>query len=641
VNTIERQFEVKHIADILRINEDIAEMLDKAAEQIAMSVSSLRGKAMQRQINAALASLRENMKQTITNAVREQWALANEKNDELVKSVVRGIPVAPVAMESMSVLNLGALESFIARKMNGMNLSERVWNFTGQNKALLETYVGSGIIQGRAATKIAEDVRFLLKEPDKAFHRIRDDKGRLVLSEAAKAYHPGPGVYRSSYQDALRLAATETNMAYRSADSLRRQQLPFVVGIEIHLSNAHPEPDICDAMAGEYPVGYWFDGWHPRCLCYTTSVMLSRPEIIKYFKTGRVDNRRYIRAIPRKAEAYLARNAAKLNRNPPYFWRNNFTNGVLKRDVVQPKILVNPYATPGDPRIAERFQRSSQYMLERWGASDMARAMYQTGMMLDCPGAKQVLARYGMTREAIYEKIISARAQQARLINKYGDEIIEVSRRLNQVDGVYTRTRDELHQKIIDSFINKIPSTTKPELLMTGGYPGSGKSTMLDFAFPGWKESFVHIDSDAVKVMLAENDGFKSLGWRASFYHGEAGDIVSEIQNRAIAERKSVLFDGTMNNLKKTEGIVKKYEKEGYSVRMAYADLPMEEAVARAVGRFLDPKDGRFVDPAFIVTNEDKNFRTFEAIRGMAKSWVHYDTNVPKGTAPRLVGKSK
>ena len=34
----------------------------------------------------------------------------------------------------------------------------------------------------------------------------------LLSVKAAQAFHPGHGVYRSSYKNALRLAATETNM---------------------------------------------------------------------------------------------------------------------------------------------------------------------------------------------------------------------------------------------------------------------------------------------------------------------------------------------------------------------------------------------------------------------------------------------
>ncbi len=96
-----------------------------------------------------------------------------------------------------------------------------------------------GIRNGMAAVDRTQELKQWLVHPDKLFCRVRDENGLLQLSEKAKAFHPGRGVYRSSYMNARRLAATETNIAYRTADHLRWQQMDFVVGIEICLSNNH------------------------------------------------------------------------------------------------------------------------------------------------------------------------------------------------------------------------------------------------------------------------------------------------------------------------------------------------------------------------------------------------------------------
>ena len=107
---------------------------------------------------------------------------------------------------------------------------------------------------------MARDLKQYLKHPDKLFRRVRDEHGILHFSKNAAAFHPGQGVYRSSYQNARRLAVTETNMAYRTADHERWQNQDFVVGIEIHLSGNHTckgrdgKPhrfeDICDQLQG-------------------------------------------------------------------------------------------------------------------------------------------------------------------------------------------------------------------------------------------------------------------------------------------------------------------------------------------------------------------------------------------------------
>ena len=96
-----------------------------------------------------------------------------------------------------------------------------------------------GIRSGKSAAAMTRDLRQYLQHPDKLFRRVRDEHGLLKLSQAAKDFHPGRGVYRSSYMNARRLAATETNIAYRTADHLRWQKMDFVVGIEIVLSNNH------------------------------------------------------------------------------------------------------------------------------------------------------------------------------------------------------------------------------------------------------------------------------------------------------------------------------------------------------------------------------------------------------------------
>jgi hypothetical protein len=73
-------------------------------------------------------------------------------------------------------------------------------------------------------------------------------------------------------------------MAYRTSDYTRRQQLDFVVGIEVRLSNNHtingvPFTDICDDLKGKYPKTFKFTGWHPLCRCYAVSVLKTEEEM--------------------------------------------------------------------------------------------------------------------------------------------------------------------------------------------------------------------------------------------------------------------------------------------------------------------------------------------------------------------------
>lgn len=193
-----------------------------------------------------------------------------------------------------------------------MGLSERVWNYTGQFKEEIEMALDLGIRSGKSAAEMSRDERQYLRYPDKLFRRVRDEHGNLRLSKAAKAFHPGQGVYRSSYKNALRIAATETNMAYRTADYLRGQQLDFVVGIQVKLSNNHtlngrPFVDICDELAGVYPKDFKFVGWHPSCRCYSVKVLKTMDEFL-------ADERKLL-----NGEALTAESANTVRDMPPQF----------------------------------------------------------------------------------------------------------------------------------------------------------------------------------------------------------------------------------------------------------------------------------------------------------------------------------
>ena len=335
-------------SDVVKILRQSAATLTKDVRKFALRhpPSTYTGsffnynRKLAEQITGTLGRLHYEINSSVENAIASEWQLANDKYDELVKRYSKSVKLSSTVASSMHQLNYDAMNAFIARRDGGMNLSERVWDFTVKgNQEKLELYLASGVTVGRSANAISRDVRELLIEPNKLFRRIRDPKtGKLVLSQAAKAYHPGRGVYRSSYKNALRLAATETNMAYRLSDSMRRKQLPFVLGITIHLSNAHPILDICDDMAGDYPKGYIFTGWHPFCMCYTTTRLATIDEFKDYMRGGDLDPSLFTREIPLVAREYLLAKKPALERlkNRPYFLRDNFTKKYeLKKSVLE------------------------------------------------------------------------------------------------------------------------------------------------------------------------------------------------------------------------------------------------------------------------------------------------------------------
>ncbi len=207
---------------------------------------------------------------------------------------------------------------------------------------------------------MTRDLRQYLQHPDKLFRRVRDEHGLLKLSQAAKDFHPGRGVYRSSYMNARRLAATETNIAYRTADHLRWQKMDFVVGIEIVLSNNHTirlQPgektsdlpgqmradgtpkanavrtltDICDTLAGRYPKDFKFTGWHPHCRCRAITILKTEEEMARDTKRildGRqpsADSANAVTDTPEAFKGWMKNNRDRIanGHSLPYFIRDN------------------------------------------------------------------------------------------------------------------------------------------------------------------------------------------------------------------------------------------------------------------------------------------------------------------------------
>ena len=291
-----RVYDQKHLRNLSKRMRKVQALIDEAARKGA-SIGARTGykntekdfrfddfPQARREIDAMLKELSTALTLNVQEANSEAWGMANKKNDAMVDAMIAstGVDMAKKVTQPWYNKNARALGAFQKRVKDGMNLSTDVWNL-GQFKGELELALEMGLGRGKSAAELSRDVRSFLKYPDKLFRRVRDEKGVLRLSRAASEFHPGQGVYRSSYKNALRLTATETNMAYRKADSERWQQIPFVLGIEIHVSKTnHPVEDICDELEGDYPKDFVFTGWHPFCKCFATSKLPTPEQFMEY-----------------------------------------------------------------------------------------------------------------------------------------------------------------------------------------------------------------------------------------------------------------------------------------------------------------------------------------------------------------------
>lgn len=316
-------------------------------------------------------------------ATREEWAESNLKNDELVDYLFEKTGIPKERLKTFYNRNAEALRGFQTRVENGFTISDRIWKITDQYKGEIELGIDLALGEGKSAAQLSRDVRQYLKEPNNLFRRVRDKHGNLVLSQRAKAFHPGQGVYRSSYKNAMRLARTEVNMAYREADAARWDELPFVVGYEVHLSGRHPEPDICDDLKGKYPKDFKFRGWHPHCFCYCTTILSTDEEfdemqrrILNGEDISGMHSANEVTDVPEGMKDWISDNAdrAKGWSSVPNFIKDNFVEGDLSKGL---ELDLTP-PEPEKPKGKTKFktEEEKEEIRRQWAER---RAVYHYG----------------------------------------------------------------------------------------------------------------------------------------------------------------------------------------------------------------------------------------------------------------------
>lgn len=325
---LEQQSEVKRIFDQFArdAGRELARFAPKADPGRVLPADVwIQNRVAEQRIEKLLLQLHDDLLANFDAHTRAAWEAANKKADAMIADFISGLPISETARRGMFARNAHAFRSFMQRKEAGMNLSERIWKATESAKENLAYFVASGVAEGRPAALISQDIRALLLEPDRRFHRIRNARGQLVMSRPMREYHPGAGVYRSSYMNALRVGATETNIAYHEADHERWQRLDFVLGVKVERSGTSAKPcPVCDAMQGTYPKGFKFLPWHPFCICHATPVMLSGEEFTDYLVTGHMPPGRVLRDMPQRALEYVEqhpyyRNSYSYRHNVPFF----------------------------------------------------------------------------------------------------------------------------------------------------------------------------------------------------------------------------------------------------------------------------------------------------------------------------------
>ena len=495
-------WDMRHYRETEAYAQAVQSLYDKAT--LAITRAAARGKidpdtpfsfdmypSVQKEMQRITEQLAERVTVVIESGSKKQWLFACDKNDAFISSIMDTSKVSKARLKKMQDRNLDALAAFQGRKVDGMNLSQRVWKYVGQFKDQLENALDVGLGDGRSADELSRDVRQNLRDPNRLFRRVRDKRGNLVLSKRAAAFHPGRGVYRSSYKNAMRLTRSEINMAYRESDWQRWQSLDFVVGFEIHRSNHEPlcKCDTCAKLVGRYPKTFKFKGWHPQCMCYATPVLMDEETFdenelgdLKAALRGTTykhqQAKNAVSDVPDGFKAWVKDHveAQKGWASTPYFIKDNFVDGQLGKGLKIAMPTTTPagkvdFHVPFDKlSVGEQLKFESEManrndddweLLYACGLYGIDVAWYNT-MCKDVYRKKEYwrVAELNAARDRlkaqVMAKIAEAKAKALQAINDYENAIKDAGEWIGDMSYKVVDARDMMQDEASEPYPNYI-----------------------------------------------------------------------------------------------------------------------------------------------------------------------------------------
>uniref|UniRef100_UPI0024A9137D zeta toxin family protein n=1 Tax=Phaeodactylibacter xiamenensis TaxID=1524460 RepID=UPI0024A9137D len=207
-------------------------------------------------------------------------------------------------------------------------------------------------------------------------------------------------------------------------------------------------------------------------------------------------------------------------------------------------------------------------------------------------------------------------------------ETLPQTKKMHTKDGEYTAERKKLHDKIITEEVegNACIRRDAPIAILTGGLPGSGKSTYIRNN-KDWmtNPAIFKIDADDIRAKLPEYKG-----WNASQTHSETQDLTKTLLNKVgkFGCSFDVIYDGTMNKSKKYKPLIDTLKKEGYRVFIMFMKVDKKTSMDRAMGRY--KRSGRYV-PRFVIEEGAENgLDAFNELKNEVDGYVLVDGKTQK-----------
>ena len=212
-------------AKVMKIYEDIALEASKIASKTSYGTDETKPfrfsdyPKTKAGVQKMMYDFVANMKALIYSGISEEWKNSNLLQDLLANKVLSAYD-AQVHGQKYKMYyrtNSEAEKAFKQRRDNGLNISDKLWKQSKELRDELEETISVAIRKGTSAITLSKRVSKYLEDYDTFQKDYKDLYG--------KASNVHDCEYRS-----IRLAASEINIAYRTAEQERWKQMDFVVG---------------------------------------------------------------------------------------------------------------------------------------------------------------------------------------------------------------------------------------------------------------------------------------------------------------------------------------------------------------------------------------------------------------------------
>lgn len=249
-------------------------------------------------VNDLMRYFSHDLQALIYAGTTEEWKQSNLVQDLLANDVLKvyGMKRNGERVKRYYQPNNDALKAFQKRKDKGLTVSQKVWNQSYNFKRELEYAISSGIEKGQSAITLSKRISKYLHDFPALQADYKEKYGTATDCQNCE--------YRS-----IRLARSEINIAYRTAEQTRWQQMDFIKGYEIKLSHSHVTEkngmEACELLADIYPKWFKWVGWHPNCRCICIPIVMTDDE----WYSG---NGQEITELPDNLKAWLHDNGERI-----------------------------------------------------------------------------------------------------------------------------------------------------------------------------------------------------------------------------------------------------------------------------------------------------------------------------------------